>query len=109
VNADPHPHVGVDRPAPARERALDRHSRVNGRSWRFEHGEELVGAGLHLVAALPGDATTQHRPYLVDECVIALPEALHQRRRAFDVGHQHRDESRGQRDGAPFVLAESSR
>ena len=35
----------------------------------------------------------QDRPHLLDQLAVALLEVLDERRRAFDVGHQHRDET----------------
>ena len=49
------------------ELALDRDGGVDRRAGRLEHGEELVGVRLDLVAAGAGDARPQDAPQLVDQ------------------------------------------
>ena len=74
----------------------------------LERGEELVGAGLDLVAARPGDGTTLDRAHLVEQLAVALAEPMDQRGGALDVGHEHRDEPRGQRALAGPPAAEGA-
>ena len=71
---------------------------IDGRAWGLEDCEELVGASLDLVPAGRHDRAAQHRPHLVDQLAVALAEPVHECRRPLDVGHQHRDEARGQLD-----------
>ena len=52
---------------------LHRDRSIDGRPGRLEDGEELVGAGLDLVAASVDDAVAQDRPHLVDQLPVARP------------------------------------
>jgi hypothetical protein len=91
VEADPHPHLRLDRPEERRERQLCVHRRGDGASRAVEGDEEAVPGGVDLPPAVRLERVAQQPPVVgADGREVVVADAADEVGRPFDVAEEER-------------------
>ena len=95
VRADADPDVHAVWPAAAREAQLAFCHSGHGGQRIGEHDEERVAFGPDLDSVVPAERAAQGSPVEAEDVLPGRPQLVDEARRAFDVGEDEGDSSRG--------------
>jgi hypothetical protein len=91
------PDLEATGPGSLAHRALDAQGRLDRGAGALEDGEELVCAGVDLMATGPDHGVPDDAAHIVQQAAIAGTQSIQNRGRALDVGQQEGDRAGGQR------------